>query len=236
MRKEKEALVIIPERKAETAREFGRAGKGSSLLHTVFHQLLKDTKDPSRNNRLISRLLEVLQSDPVNELGKRTIELGDLSLLEGFDFYKQHPLLRLLPVSPLVGVDRKKGSCHVSVAPFVPLDVMPGNINMTHIAFDVAVAEVDFRRGRFLVRNATSEPVAIHEKAHAKLSTTVPEGSSLPILVVVGIRFLKVVNGKAYPLAGRSLQLVKADTVIMATNKGKGRAAVRAGKTKKSKF
>lgn len=135
MRNKKELPIIISERKAETAREFGRGGKGASLIHTVFYQLLKDTRDQSRNNQLISRLLEVLQSDPINNLGMRTIEKGDVSLLEGFDFFKQHPLLRSLPASPLVEVERKKGLCHISIEPFMPQEWMPGDINMTHIAF-----------------------------------------------------------------------------------------------------
>lgn len=211
MPNKKEIPIIVSEGVGKTAWEFGRAGKAAGLISTVLYQLLRSSKEKDLHSRLVSRLLEVIQSDPVNDKGMRTIEHGNLSLLEGFDLYRQHRLMKYLPVAPLVEIDRMKGLCHISIGSFIPQRLLPIDTSMTHIAFVSVAAAIDFRREQFVVYSRTGEPLPIYEPASAKMVATVPEDCSLPILVLAGIQFLNVINGKAYPMAGRCLQIVKTD-------------------------
>lgn len=211
------------DRTMETGLEFGCAGQGCRLLFTAFHQFLKDTKEHSLSGRLVSKLLKVVQSDPVHDLGQRRIGSGDLSLLEGFDFYLKHPLLRLLPGTSAILVDRKKGKCLVNITPFVPKEWMPEAVTATHITITGAVAELDFEQERFITNTSNSVPLPVKELATLTLNIPLPKSSPLPLVVVVGLQFQKVVNGKAYPMAGRALQVVKVEKA----EKAKGIKATR---------
>jgi hypothetical protein len=210
MSKLKGIPIVLSDRTKDSGQEFGRAGKGTRVLLSAFHLLLKEGKEQRLCSRLTSRLLQVVQSDPLNDRGDRCIEQGDLSLLEGFDFYLKHQLLRLLPDWPAVTMNREQGECLITVAPFRPQDWIPDGIS-THLMITAAVAAIDFKRERFTTYTSASDPLRVDEMASTELRLALPSASSLPLVVVAGLQLLEVVNGKAYPLSGRALQVVKVE-------------------------
>ena len=204
----------LPVRTAENASEFGRAGKGARLICTAFHKQLKDIKDGTQNSRLISKLTQIIQSDPLNGRGKRTIAAGDISLLEGFDFCIKKQLLRTFHVQPAIKIDRERGLCTLRFPSFTPMDEVSTKGNITHILITAAAAELDFDKERFVTSSQSSEFLPLHEPVNCTLQFAIPAGSRLPIVLAIGIRLLQVINGEPYEMkqGGKlALQVVKAE-------------------------
>ena len=74
------------QRTRENGSEFGRAGKGGKLLRNAIRELLQNAKDKRVVSRLTKTLVAVTKTDTTNERGLRTLQDGNLSLLENFEF------------------------------------------------------------------------------------------------------------------------------------------------------
>src|SRR5690606_14694833 len=70
-------------RTRENASEFGRAAKAGKLLRDAIRPLLKNAKDSMTVQRLTQKMVKVLQADPANKRGKRTVTQGELGLQIG---------------------------------------------------------------------------------------------------------------------------------------------------------
>lgn len=204
-------------RSMENAIEFGRCGKGTRLLLTAFGSLLSVRKELHQASRLNSRMMKVLQSDPVNGRGERTVPAGDMTLLEGFDFFNKKPLLRLLMAPFHASIDRSAGHCTIDVPAFDASAYIRYDGNYTHLVFVAAAAVLDFDRETFIVDSVRSELLDIRQPVEVMLQTLIPARSKLPIVLVLGLEMHQVVNGRAYimslngPLA---LHVVRAETVL----------------------
>jgi hypothetical protein len=196
----------------ELAKEFASAGNGTRLIFTALHVLLKESaKEHQLSGKLTARLLQVAQSDPISDLGKRSLSKGDLRLLEGFDFYLKRPLLRHLPGMPEVKVDRRTGKCYITLTEFMPAEWLPSNCSASHITIKAAATALDFELERFTTFTGNSVALPVDKSTGVSFGFDAPKGSSLPIVVVVGVQFEQVINGKSYPMAGRSLMVAHVD-------------------------
>jgi hypothetical protein len=196
----------------ELAKEFANAGNGTRLIFTALHVLLKESaKEHQLSGKLNAKLLRVAQSDPISDLGKRSLSKGDLRLLEGFDFYHKRPLLRHLPGMPAVKLDRRTGKCYITLSEFVPAEWLPHDCNASHITIKAAATSLDFELERFSTFTGSSIALPVSTKTGVSFGFDAPKGFSLPVMVVVGIQFEQVINGKSYPMAGRSLMVAHVD-------------------------
>lgn len=231
MSTQKRKPIQLAERSLENTSEFGRAGKGVRLICTAFHKQLQAIKDSTQHRRLVSKLTQIIQTDPVHGRGQRTLADGDMSLLEGFDFCIQRQLLRLLHIQPIVQIDREGGLCKVYFPDFTPAYELSTEANITHIQLTAAAAELDFEKERFVTSSRSSELLSLQALATVDLDCEIPFDSPLPIVVVVGVRLLQVVNGAPYEMmqGGKiALQVVKAEKAIESLEDGKaGRPKVR---------
>lgn len=204
----------ISARTSENASEFARAGKAVRLIGTAFHSLLKDIKDGTQSSRLVSKFTQIIQSDPVHGRGQRMVEAGDIGLLEGFDFNVKKQLLRNLHVEPVVSIDRAAGVCSIHFPRFKPQDAISTEGNITHFQITVAAAFLDFYKERFTTYTNSSAALPMNAPVDLELPLSFPVASTLPLVVVVGMRCLQVVNGMAYELSRGgtlALQVVKVE-------------------------
>lgn len=202
-----------PKRPVRTP-DIDRACQGARLICTAFHQPLQVIRDPTQHRRLVSKLTQIIQSDPLHEPGKRVLAAGDMSLLEGFDFCIKQPMLRLFPVFPTVLINRAAGYCRVDFPTFIPATAVSTQATITHISLTAVVAELDFEQERFVSDVFTTKPLPKEAEVGLALPLSIPAGSRLPIVVAVGIRLLQVINGAPYELmqGGKvALQVVKAE-------------------------
>jgi hypothetical protein len=206
------------------ANEFAQAGKAVRVIRSAFHQLVKELDDPRNTGRLVARLVQVVQSDPIHGKGLRTAADGDITYLNGFDFSIKHQLKQLLYARFDTDIHRETGQCIIHLPTFTPQVNMHIPGNQTHVMFFAAAAEVDLERECFVTDIVKSDYLNIQEPINLTLQPGIPKGSKRPILLALGLQFYQVVNGYSYSMGQRaisSLSIVQAACASLSSRKRK---------------
>ena len=206
------------QRTRENGSEFGRAGKGGKLIRNAIQVLLQNAKDRRVVARLTKALVAVTKTDTVNERGLRTIQDGDMNLLQGFEFNLNGKLGSTLFTPFTTALDRATGDVEMNLAPFSPSLRIAAPGGTTHFKVVTGAAELDFANETSTFESAETAifPYEAAETALIDLVVALPADSVLPILQVVGIEFYQEVNGEMYPLkngAYNALSVAQIDTV-----------------------
>ncbi|WP_372746941.1 hypothetical protein [Lutibacter sp.] len=206
------------QRTRENGSEFGAAGKGGKIVRNAIRILLQNAKDKRVVSRLTTDLLKVVKTDSVNDRGSRTIQDGNMSLIQGFEFNTNGKLGSTLFTPSLNAFDRVSGEATVSIAAFVPTVRIAAPNGTTHFKVVTGVAELDFDAETSTFENDETSilPYDSATNAAIDLSATITANSALPVIQILGIEFYQEVNGAMYPLKNGSynaLSIVKVDTV-----------------------
>ncbi|GGK48206.1 MULTISPECIES: hypothetical protein [Flavobacteriaceae] len=206
------------QRTRENGSEFGAAGKGGKIVRNAIRILLQNAKDKRVVSRLTTDLLKVVKTDSVNDRGSRTIQDGNMSLIQGFEFNTNGKLGSTLFTPSLNAFDRVSGEATVSIAAFVPTVRIAAPNGTTHFKVVTGVAELDFDAETSTFENDETSilPYDSATTAAIDLSATITANSVLPVIQILGIEFYQEVNGAMYPLKNGSynaLSIVKVDTV-----------------------
>ncbi len=206
------------QRTRENGAEFGRAGAGGKLVRKAIRMLLQNAKDKRVTSRLTRSLVRVIKTDPVNERGFRTIQDGDMSLVNGFEFNINGKLgtVMFAPYTPTL--DRVAGTLDVEIPAFAPNASIDAPGGTTHFKIVSGLAEVDFENEEFVFDSQETAIMPWDAQATAliNLVSTVTANSTLPLLQVLGVNFYQEVNGDMYPLKNgsyNSLSLIGVDQV-----------------------
>ena len=206
------------QRTRENGSEFGAAGKGGKIVRNAIRILLQNAKDKRVVSRLTTDLLKVVKTDTVNDRGARTIQDGNMSLIEGFEFNTNGKLGSTLFTPSINAFDRVTGEATVSIAAFVPSVRIAAPNGTTHFKVVTGVAALDFDAETSTFENDETAilPYDSATTAAIDLSATITANSVLPVIQILGIEFYQEVNGAMYPLKNGSynaLSIVKVDTV-----------------------
>lgn len=206
------------QRTRENGSEFGRAGKGGKVIRNAIRVLLQNAKDKRVVSRLTKALVAVTKTDTVNERGMRTIEDGDMSTLQGFEFNLNGKLATTLFAPYSTSLDRATGDVGVSLQPFAPSVRVAAPSGTTHFKVVAGASELDFASESSSFESAETAilPYNGANTAQIDLDVALPANSALPIMQVIGIEFYQEVNGQMYPLkngAYNALSVAKVDTV-----------------------
>ncbi|ALM22018.1 hypothetical protein AAT17_12645 [Nonlabens sp. MIC269] len=206
------------QRTRENGSEFGRAGKGGKVIRNAIRVLLQNAKDKRVVSRLTKALVAVTKTDTVNQRGARTIEDGDMSNLQGFEFNLNGKLGSTLFAPYSTSLDRATGDVELNLAPFAPAVRIAAPSGTTHFKVVTGAAELDFAGETSTFESAETAilPYDGANTAAINLTVALTAGSALPILQVVGIEFYQQVNGQMYPLkngAYNALSVANVDTV-----------------------
>jgi len=190
------------QRTRENGSEFGAAGKGGKVLRNAIRILLQNAKDKRVVSRLTTDLLKVVKTDTVNERGLRTIQDGDMALLNSFEFNINGKLGATLFVGYDKGFDRVTGDATVGIAPFSPKIRIAAPSGTTHFKMVMGAAEVDFANETSVFESDETAvlPYEAAKTAQIDLSASVTANSVLPVIQVLGIEFYQEVNGQMYPV------------------------------------
>ena len=120
------------QRTRENGSEFGKAGRAGRVLRTAFRLLLQNAADKKVTSRLTKEMIRVIQSDSINERGKRTVTAGNQSLLRGFDFNINSKLSATLFTPYVPAIDRAAGTLSINIPEFVPGTTIVGPQGATH--------------------------------------------------------------------------------------------------------
>ena len=204
------------QRTRENGAEFGRAGRASKILRDAVRVIMQNAKDRRVVSRMTTIMVKVIQMDQVNTRGLRNVIDGEATLLEGFEFNSNAPLGTTL-YGPFVStINRVAGTLDISIAPFIPANLIAAAGGATHFKIATAGAEIDFSNEVFVTDNQESAILPWDNNATAalNLSNVVTANSVHPLFLLLGIQFFQDVNGVKYPLkngAFNALQIVKVD-------------------------
>ncbi len=203
-------------RTRENGAEFGVAGKGSKLLRTAFKAPVAAIADNKVASRLTGQMLKVVQSDTTHVRGERTVQDGDLSLVQGFEFNVNTGLEDVIKAAYTVAFDRTSGEASVTIDfsnPSLELNQVEGADQAKIL---VGVAAVDFENSEYEVDVVEAEAIAIAstEAIAIQQTATISANSTRPVFVIVGIEYYQSVNDELYLINsqdGRALALVAVD-------------------------
>ncbi|GHC64493.1 hypothetical protein [Ulvibacter litoralis] len=206
------------QRTRENNSEFGAAGKGGKLIRTSVRHLMQNAKDRRVVSRLTKELLAIIKTDPLNPRGKRTIQDGNLEVIEGFDFNSNAPLSTTLYVGYTTNFNRTSGEVTANLEAFSPTIRIAAPTGTTHFKLSLGAAEIDFVNMQFVFSAADTGvlPYTAPELPANTLTAPLSPDSDLPVLQVIGVEFYQMVNGEYYSLkngANNALAIVSLDTV-----------------------
>lgn len=205
------------QRTRENGSEFGRAGKGGKVLRNAIRVLLQNAKDKRVVSRLTKSLVAITKTDTTNERGLRTLQDGNLSLLEGFEFNLNGKLGATLFAAFTKTFDRVSGDTTLDLAAFSPTVRIAAPAGTTHFKVVMGASELDFVNETSTFENDETAilPYTVANTAAIALSATITANSILPVVQVLGVEFYQEVNGEMYALkngAYNALSVVTIDT------------------------
>lgn len=205
------------QRTRENGSEFGRAGKGGKVLRNAIRVLLQNAKDKRVVSRLTKDLVAIVKTDTTNERGLRTIQDGNLSLLEGFEFNLNGKLGATLFAAYTKAFDRVSGDATANLLAFSPTVRIAAPAGTTHFKMVMGAAELDFVNETSTFENDETAilPYTAANTAAISLTASLTANSTLPVVQVLGVEFYQEVNGQMYELkngAYNALSIVTVDT------------------------
>ncbi len=192
--------------------EFGIGGKSGKAFRKAFSTEISKAADNRVVSRITKLMVAILQTDPDSDFGQRQVQLGELGQLLGFNFNDQVPFEQVFTLPVTTTFNRVTGQASIALPDTNPMADIVVPEGTTHYNFFAAAAAIDFETGL-----ATTARQAMPNLPWGSLSTVVgtiplplPANSPLPVFIVLGIEFVKIVNGKVYPSSkGQSaLQLI----------------------------
>lgn len=204
------------QRTRENGQEFGRAGKSGRLIRSCFRLLLQNAKDKRVTSRLTGHLLKIIKTDTTNTRGERSVNDGQMNLLQDFEFNKNARFNMLFNVNYLISTDPATGEVEMSYDNFKPINLIDGPQGTTHFKISLGAGAIDFENESSEFEMAETQIIAYDnaESTADSLTATLTANSGMPTITVLGISFYQEVNGTTYPLrngAFNALSVVKVD-------------------------
>ena len=203
------------QRTRENGSEFGRAGKGGKVLRNAIRVLLQNAKDKRVVSRLTKTLVAITKTDTTNDRGLRTLQDGNLSLLENFEFNLNGKLGGTLFAAFTKAFDRVSGEATLNIAAFSPTIRIAAPTGTTHFKVVMAAAELDFVNETSTFENDATAilPYSAADTAPIVLTASITANSTLPVVQVLGIEFYQEVNGQMYALKNGAYNALSAITI-----------------------
>lgn len=199
----------------ENMAEFARAGKACKLLRTALTNLLEIGADSRMTSRLTTAFLRVIKSDAVSERGKRSLYLGELDRMAGFEFNQSKDLVGALKAPYTATINRVTGACNISIPGFAVKDGIAAAEGATHCRVMAGAALLNFDKQTYVSDIKYSVELALGDESAAAitLNPQVTAASTDPLFLVLGIQYFMSTNGKLYTInrAFNALGIVKLD-------------------------
>lgn len=201
----------------ENMAEFARAGKACKLLRTALSKLLEIGADTRMTSRLTTAFLRIIKSDPVSDRGKRSLYLGELDRMAGFEFNQSKEVVGALKAPYSATIDRVSGLCTISIPGFVVKDGIAAAEGATHCRIMAGAASLNFDKQTYVSDIKFGVELALGDESAAAitLSPQVTAASPDPIFLVLGVQYFMSTNGKLYTInrAFNALGIVKLDFI-----------------------
>ena len=189
-------------------KDFGQASRGGKLIRSAFASLVSGMTDGNSIGRMTSRVLKVLQSDPDNPSGHRSIPNGNLDLLKGFEFNESCPLDQALKAPFRLIQDTQTGAVSLEIPGFNSKKLLRFPQKASHFQVVFGMAAMDFDTSAYQAVIAETQPVSLKSGCTEPivLSCQLQDNGMDPRLLVVGIRFSQYIGGAYEPILNAGYQ------------------------------
>ena len=204
------------ERTRQNCNEFARATTGGRTLREALRQLLPYIADKQVSNRLTREMMRVVKGDTINEPGYRTIQDGNLELLEGFEFNNRCSFRSAFRAYYDISISRKTGQVIIDILPFSPSWAVDTKTMARHFKIISAVVEIDFVKEKYVTVSGQSGFLSTLEpmKTPISLVHAVTCKTTKPLFLVLGIEFYSSMGDNRFHLktcALNAMAIVKVD-------------------------
>jgi hypothetical protein len=197
------------------AAEFGGAVSASTLLRRVLGYTVKAVKHAKLVSYMNKQLHEVMRSDTQSGWGERSVNKGNLQMLEGFDYNQQLGLDVALPVALSHKVDTVTGQVQLSVPGCLVRHKRVFPREATHFRIVSCAGAVNFIKKRCSFHIVESELLPLGKQMAAlHLEHQLAGKPGEVMLHTVGMVFYEVVDGKERMLRGGVLRVVEVTRVV----------------------
>jgi hypothetical protein len=180
--------------------EFGIGGKAAKLFRAAFKAEVGKAGDARLTSRLQKLMVAILQTDTVNDYGYRKVENGDPSKLNLFEFNIDTPLSTVFELVPGTTINRVTGQATITLPALRPQAEIAAPDGTSHYNIFAAVAAINFA-DEVVPANRQSTGNMVYDDtltAGSTLTLTFTPNSLSPVFLLMGIEFMKIVNGKTY--------------------------------------
>ncbi|MNT54124.1 hypothetical protein D3C72_1912580 [compost metagenome] len=157
-------------------------------------------------SRLTQSMMKVIQADSTSLRGLRNVIDGEAELLIGFEFNINGTLGSSLFAPYEATIDRVTGTITVTLAPFIPANMITIPGGTTHFKIISAGTEVDFEAETFVESHSETAVLPWDMLPTVAITHTnmVTPNSIKPLFLVLGLEFYQEVNGAMYSLKNGS--------------------------------
>ncbi|MBD8490065.1 hypothetical protein IFO69_15010 [Echinicola sp. CAU 1574] len=186
-------------RTRENLREFSTAADGAKLFRDSMREALLKSSDPRFYNRVYSKMLSILKTDPVNSRGDRQVHEGDWNQMAYLELNAQARLESTLAMQ--IGLTDSASALEISLADFMPRDYVAIPEGSTHFRVFAVGVSVDFTNKARTSISSNSGLLPIGD-AVTGLALTLDKSSLVEPFkaYVLGVEFVQEVNGQEYAM------------------------------------
>lgn len=187
-------------RTRENLSEFSTAASSAKFLKNAFREIEIKSNGGKLHNRLYSIAMKVVKTDSVSPRGERKFELGDMTLMRGFEFSEKAKLENVLKVQPTIQEDAT--TLTVNIPQLVPSKYLIFAEGSKFYRLSLIRAAVDFVQQAYNTEVAATPPLPINDLPALPVNLSLPkpgiEGEKY--FYALAIEFFLDVNGSQYDL------------------------------------
>jgi hypothetical protein len=189
-------------RTREIMSEFTRAGHASRFVLETFREAVKSKPDRFIFARLQKLMMSIIDSDQSHALGLRTVEDGDLNLMDGFEFNADALMASTFWGTPTGAIDRTTGALTVTIPPYDPSEMVRMPEGGTHYRLVAAGIELDLEGTQYIrdIANSAWLVPTMTPTSTLTLTCNLTPASTLPLFLMFGVEYAKEKAGVKYPL------------------------------------
>jgi hypothetical protein len=195
--------------------EFGIGGVAGNLFRAAWKTEIAKAADSRVSSRITKTMVAILQTDTVSDYGYRKVENGNPSPLLGFDFNAKVSLDSVFEPGQTISINRTTGQAVITLPAYTPEKDIAAPDGTTHYNIFAAVAAINFASDLVVTNRQSTGNLAYDntETAADTLTLSFTPNSPYPVFLVMGIEFMKIVNGKVYEQSKgqNALQIVAVD-------------------------
>lgn len=178
--------------------EFSRACQANRLLRHAFVLGLRNKTDRYVSGRLTKTMFRILQSDQVNERGKRRVTQGILNMLEGFNFNREINLHDVLRAPYTITFNKETMLVTISFPVFIPNAMINTASGANAFMLTAMAAPLHFEKETFFVDPVQTQLLDLSLQPQNNIQLKLPIVDLQPdhsVVVALGIEFFHTIRG-----------------------------------------